>query len=79
MIRRHLRILKKCKTNIFILPGYKFKFTDQLITNFHYPKSTLILLISAFIGDDWRKVYKFALDKKFRFFSYGDSSLLYKQ
>ena len=67
------------KTNIFILPGYKFKFTDQLITNFHYPKSTLILLISAFIGDDWRKVYKFALDKKFRFFSYGDSSLLYKQ
>lgn len=67
------------KSSLFIIPGYEFKLCDQLITNFHYPKSTLILLIAAFIGEDWRKVYNFALDNKYRFLSYGDSSLLYKK
>ena len=67
------------KSSLYIIPGYNFKLCDQLITNFHYPKSTLILLIAAFIGEDWRKVYNFALDNNYRFLSYGDSSLLYKK
>ena len=67
------------KTSIFIFPGYKFMICNQLITNFHLPKSTLILLIAAFIGDSWKKVYKFAIKNNYRFFSYGDSSLLYKK
>ena len=64
------------KTQIIIVPGYKFKVVDVLITNFHQPKSTLLLLISAFIGEDWRRVYDYALKNKFRFLSYGDSSIL---
>lgn len=64
------------KTEIFIFPGYEFKVCNGLITNFHMPKSTLILLIAAFIGEDWRKVYQEALDNDYRFLSYGDSSLL---
>ncbi len=67
------------KSSLYIIPGYNFKLCDQLITNFHYPKSTLILLIAAFIGEDWRKVYNFALNNNYRFLSYGDSSLLYKK
>jgi S-adenosylmethionine:tRNA ribosyltransferase-isomerase len=63
-------------TGIMIAPGYKFRVCSALITNFHMPKSTLLLLISAFIGEDWRKVYQYALDNSFRFLSYGDSSLL---
>ena len=63
-------------TQIMIFPGYKFKLVDVLITNFHQPKSTLLLLIAAFIGDDWEKVYDFALNNDFRFLSYGDSSIL---
>ncbi|MBU8893096.1 MAG: S-adenosylmethionine:tRNA ribosyltransferase-isomerase [Bacteroidales bacterium] len=63
-------------TQIMIFPGYSFKMVDLLITNFHQPKSTLLLLIAAFIGDDWKKVYDFALKNNFRFLSYGDSSLL---
>ena len=69
----------KFTSSIFIFPGYKFKICNQLITNFHFPKSTLILLIAAFIGEDWRKVYKFASDNKFRLLSYGDSSLLFRK
>ena len=65
------------KTNIFIRPGYKFKMTDGLITNFHFPKSTLLMLISAFVGNKERiKIYNHALSNQYRFFSYGDSSLL---
>ena len=67
------------KSSLYILPGYKFKFCDQLITNFHYPKSTLILLVAALIGEDWRKVYNFALENNYRFLSYGDSSILYRK
>jgi len=63
-------------TQIMIFPGYKFKIVDLLITNFHQPNSTLLLLIAAFIGDNWKKVYDFALNNDFRFLSYGDSSVL---
>ena len=67
----------KGKTDIFIRPGYQFKITDGLITNFHFPKSTLLMLISAFVGNNERKrIYNHALKKHYRFFSYGDSSLL---
>ncbi len=64
------------QTEIFLYPGYTFKMCDGIITNFHMPNSTLILLIAAFIGEDWRKVYQEALDNDYRFLSYGDSSLL---
>lgn len=64
------------KTEIFIIPGYDFKVCDGLITNFHQPGSTLMLLVWAFIGDDWKKVYQHALNNEYRFLSYGDSSLL---
>ena len=64
------------ETEIFIFPGYQFRACQGLITNFHLPKSTLILLIAAFIGDDWRQVYQHALQHGYRFLSYGDSSLL---
>ncbi|OEK05137.1 S-adenosylmethionine:tRNA ribosyltransferase-isomerase [Roseivirga misakiensis] len=63
-------------TEIFIMPGYKFKVCDGLITNFHQPGSTLLLLIAAFIGEDWQKVYDHALKNNYRFLSYGDSSIL---
>ncbi len=64
------------RTSIFIYPGYEFKICQGLITNFHLPASTLILLVAAFIGDDWRKIYDEALHNNYRFLSYGDSSLL---
>lgn len=63
-------------TQIIIVPGYRFQMVDALITNFHQPRSTLLLLVSAFIGEDWKRVYKYALENQFRFLSYGDSSLL---
>ncbi|MFI3302067.1 MAG: S-adenosylmethionine:tRNA ribosyltransferase-isomerase [Rikenellaceae bacterium] len=64
-------------TQIMITPlGYKFRVVKYIITNFHQPKSTLLLLVSAYIGEDWRRVYSFALENDFRFLSYGDSSLL---
>jgi S-adenosylmethionine:tRNA ribosyltransferase-isomerase len=66
----------KSATQIMIMPGYRFLLTDALITNFHQPKSTLLLLVSALIGERWRDVYKYALDNEFRFLSYGDSSIL---
>lgn len=66
------------ETQILIAPGYDFRFTKKLITNFHRPRSTLLLLIAAFIGDDWKKVYSYAINNKYRLLSYGDSSLLIK-
>lgn len=63
-------------TEIFIYPGYTFRICKGLITNYHLPGSTLILLVAAFIGEDWRKVYQQALEGDYRFLSYGDSSLL---
>ncbi len=66
----------EAKTEMMIIPGYQFRVTDRLITNFHQPGSTLLLLVAAFIGEDWRRVYEYALKNDFRFLSYGDSSLL---
>ena len=66
-------------TRIIILPGYDFKLIRGMFTNFHQPQSTLILLISAFLGDDWKKVYDYALKHNFRFLSYGDSNLYLKE
>lgn len=63
-------------TAIMIAPGYTFKLVDRLITNFHQPKSTLLLLIAAFVGDGWKNIYNYALENKFRFLSYGDSCFL---
>lgn len=63
------------KTDMIIVPGYKFRMTDGIITNFHLPKSTLLLLIAAFLGDDWKKIYHYALSHDFRFLSYGDCCL----
>jgi S-adenosylmethionine:tRNA ribosyltransferase-isomerase len=66
-------------TKLFIYPGYKFKAVDKLITNFHLPQSSLLMLVSAFIGyDNMRHIYKTAVDKKYRFLSYGDAMLLEK-
>jgi len=63
-------------TSIMIIPSYKFKIVTGIITNFHQPGSTLLLLISAWIGEDWKNIYRFALENNFRFLSYGDSSIL---
>ena len=67
------------KTQLLIAPGYKFKFANGLITNFHQPNSTLLLLVAAFVGEDWKKIYDFALENNFRFLSYGDGSLLWRK
>ncbi len=64
------------KTSIIIVPGYQFKIINGLVTNFHQPQSTLLLLIGAVVGKEWESIYKYALDNDFRFLSYGDSSLL---
>jgi len=64
------------ETQIFILPGYQFKICNGLITNYHIPGSTLMLLVAAFVGDDWKKIYNEALNNEYRFLSYGDSSFL---
>lgn len=67
----------KAATQIMIAPiGYKFRIVNRIITNFHQPRSTLLLLVSAYAGDDWRRIYDYALAHDFRFLSYGDSSLL---
>jgi len=65
-------------TQLFITPGYRIKFFDALITNFHLPRSTLLLLIYSFVGKDWKRIYTEALNNNYRFLSYGDSSLLFK-
>ena len=67
------------ETQIMIKPGYKFKIVNAMITNFHQPKSTLLLLVSAFVGGNWKDIYDYALKNNFRFLSYGDSSLLFKE
>lgn len=75
---RNINVIS-ASTQIMIVPGYQIMTADALITNFHQPKSTLLLLVSAFIGEDWRKVYQYAMENNFRFLSYGDSSLLFKR
>ncbi len=64
------------ETEIFIFPSYEFKICKGIITNFHQPDSTLILLVAALVGENWKKIYDYALENNFRFLSYGDSSLL---
>ncbi len=66
-------------TQIIIAPGYEYHIVRAIVTNFHQPKSTLLLLVSAFIGEDWHRVYRYALEHDFRFLSYGDSSLLMRE
>jgi len=66
-------------TQLMITPGYRFRVIEGLFTNFHQPKSTLLLLIAAVAGDDWRRIYDYALEHEYRFLSYGDSSLLFLQ
>ena len=67
----------KAATQIMITPlGYRFRIVSRIVTNFHQPKSTLLLLVSAYVGEDWHKIYNYALENDFRFLSYGDSSLL---
>jgi len=68
--------LFQAATSLIIMPGYSMKFPKALITNFHQPKSTLLLLIAAALGDEWKKLYGYALNNEFRFLSYGDSCLL---
>jgi S-adenosylmethionine:tRNA ribosyltransferase-isomerase len=65
-------------TQIMIAPPYEIKLASVIITNFHQPESTLLLLVSAFIGEDWSDVYYYALNNNFRFLSYGDSSILFR-
>jgi len=69
----------RTQTQILIAPGYKFKMVDFLVTNFHQPHSTLLLLVSAFVGDVWKELYQHALDNDYRFLSYGDGNLLWKK
>jgi S-adenosylmethionine:tRNA ribosyltransferase-isomerase len=75
MIKHNLNEIK-ASTRLLIVPGYSFRYVNQLITNFHQPGSTLLMLVAAFIGSDWKRVYDYALQHDFRFLSYGDSSLL---
>ncbi|PKP39561.1 MAG: S-adenosylmethionine tRNA ribosyltransferase, partial [Bacteroidetes bacterium HGW-Bacteroidetes-15] len=82
-LKEHMRSSKSdlisAKTRMIIVPGYSFKVVDVLITNFHQPRSTLLLLVAAFIGDDWKDLYQYALDNAYRFLSYGDSSILFRK
>jgi S-adenosylmethionine:tRNA ribosyltransferase-isomerase len=66
-------------TRIIIVPGFRFRVVDVLVTNFHQPQSTLLLLISAFVDGDWKRIYDYALGHEFRFLSYGDSSVLFRK
>ncbi|MCT4601132.1 MAG: S-adenosylmethionine:tRNA ribosyltransferase-isomerase [Marinifilaceae bacterium] len=78
-MKEHSIELYVASTKIIIVPGYDYKVIDAIVTNFHQPNSTLLLLVSALVGEDWHKIYKFALERDFRFLSYGDSSLLFKK
>ena len=77
MERKNLSTLY-ASTSIIIVPSFKFRLVELLITNFHQPHSTLLLLIAAFVGEGWRNIYNHALDNGYRFLSYGDSSLLFR-
>lgn len=75
LVKNNLTVLN-ASTQIIIAPSYKYNIVERLITNFHQPQSTLLLLVSALVGDDWHKIYDYALQNDFRFLSYGDSSML---
>ena len=75
----HLHVDRiNASTRVIIMPGYEFQMMQGLVTNFHQPKSTLLLLVAAWIGNSWREIYDYALENDFRFLSYGDSSLLFR-
>ncbi len=76
-LENHRLSFIEASTSILIVPGYSFKMINALVTNFHLPKSTLILLVAALVGDDWKEIYRYALNHSFQFLSYGDSSLLF--
>ena len=65
------------QTQLLIAPGYRVRMVDGIITNFHQPGSTLLLLVAALVGEDWKSIYQYALEHHFRFLSYGDGSLLW--
>ena len=73
---RHQLTVLHSSTQIIIAPGYDYHIVRMLVTNFHQPQSTLLLLVSAFVHGDWHRIYDYALQHDFRFLSYGDSSLL---
>ena len=75
-MQRHELETLHSSTQIIIVPGYTYHIVKAMITNFHQPQSTLLLLVSAFVHGDWHKIYDYALSHNFRFLSYGDSSLL---
>ncbi|MCF0196454.1 MAG: S-adenosylmethionine:tRNA ribosyltransferase-isomerase, partial [Bacteroidaceae bacterium] len=75
-MRKHRLEVLHSSTQIIIAPGYTYHIVSHIVTNFHQPQSTLLLLVSAFVGGDWRRIYDYALAHDFRFLSYGDSSLL---
>ncbi len=77
MDKHHLNYLE-FTTSVLIMPGYKYRIIQGMVTNFHQPESTLLLLIAAFLGNEWRAVYNYALQNNFRFLSYGDSNLYLK-
>ena len=79
LLDRHQTDILSTSTQIIIAPGYLFRVTDGLITNFHQPQSTLLLLISAYLGNEWRTIYDHALAGNYRFLSYGDSNLYLKE
>ncbi len=66
-----------CKTQLLIVPSYIVRIANALVTNFHQPSSTLLLLVAAVVGDDWKVIYDYALKNDFRFLSYGDGSILF--
>lgn len=76
---RHHRDRIEARTRLMLAPGYRIRSVDALVTNFHQPGSTLLLLVAALVGDDWRKIYNYALSHNFRFLSYGDGSLLFNR
>ena len=65
-----------CRTRILIAPGYRVRVVDGIITNFHQPQSTLLLLIAALVGDKWKMLYDYAMNNDFRFLSYGDGMMI---
>ena len=77
-LRKHNREVYSGTTSLMIIPGYRYRVVSGLITNFHMPQSTLLMLVAAMVGDDWEKAYRYAMDHGFRFLSYGDSSLFIK-
>jgi len=81
-IENHMQLNKidtlKITTSLMIIPGYKFKYVNTLITNFHQPKSSLLALVAAFSGEHWKDIYSYAINNDFRFLSYGDSSILFR-